>query len=106
MSEQQPCPPEWQAWEKGTGLCPYCEGMPFEEWYSMCDCFMSVQEWEALTGKMAGTPFVPSDSLGEKQSIGALIDQGSPGEQQHDERLLLGNDPEGRESEPDPATDE
>lgn len=51
--DEQPCPPEWQAWDAGTGLCPYCDGEPFEDWMAMCDCFMSVEQWENITGQKA-----------------------------------------------------
>jgi hypothetical protein len=31
----------WDKWTTEGGRCPYCVGMPDQEWLAMCDC------WEA-----------------------------------------------------------
>lgn len=35
----------WRLWERDLVRCPYCTGMPKDEWEAMCDCFIPHKGW-------------------------------------------------------------
>ena len=44
MSERRPIRGDdmkWLPWMRGYGRCPYCTGLPLEDWWAICDCGMA-----------------------------------------------------------------